>query len=71
MEEMNWIEKVINFLDGKKTHITSAVTAIFNLLAVFKIYEITPEQLIAINAALGSIIAIFIRLGVSRETRKS
>lgn len=52
------MNKLIEFLKGKKTYLISVFTAVYGLLVVFGVVNFTPEQETAINllvlALLGS-----------------
>ncbi len=57
---MNLIKK----LEGKKTYIVAVILAVVNLLAQFEV--ITPEQVKTINALLGALGLLCLRLGVQK-----
>lgn len=61
------MEKLITFLDGKKTYIAAFITAVVNLLIAFNVIVLTPEQIVAVEGILGALLSTTIRLGISNK----
>lgn len=53
---MNKIIELYDYLQGKKTNLIAALTAIYGLLSVFGVIVISPEQQTAINALIIAIL---------------
>lgn len=48
--------KFLEFLNGNKTYLVSILFALFNVLLVFNVFILTPDQLVAID---GVFVALF------------
>lgn len=57
---------LLNWMDGKKTYITTFAMALFNFLKAMGWVDLTQEQLTSINALLGAAIVVFLRMGVKK-----
>ena len=55
----------MEFLKGKKTYICAIIGSALNLLLVFGVFTLSPEQTIAIEGLLAAIMGVTIRLGIS------
>ena len=64
MEEMNFFEKIVNWLKGKKTYIVVIVGVLVNGMIAMEI--IPRESFVTVNAILG-----FLGLGTIRAGIKS
>ena len=62
---MNILE-ILKLLEGKKTYIISVITAVFNLLLVLGVIEMSPEQIVAMEGVFGSLLSTTIRLGIKK-----
>ena len=54
-------------LDGWKTKITAIVTMVLNMLSMFDIVSLPPEQMMEINAALIALIGAFLHAKMTRK----
>ena len=64
------MNKLITFLEGRKTYILSFATAVINLLQVFNVTSLSEEQILSINVLLATAIALAIRETVMRVGNK-
>ena len=63
------MQKVIEYLQGKKSYILIVIGATVNLLQVFGVTTLTTEQLTAINTLLFALFGVSIKAGVNRELK--
>lgn len=61
---------LITFFSGKKTYVVGIIGAIINLLLVFGVFILTPEQLMAIEGLIVAVMGVTIRLGISKNGTK-
>jgi len=67
---METVNKIIAYLDGKKTIIISAIIVVFNALCIAGAVTLTPEQYMAINSILAASGLTTLRVGMKAETKK-
>lgn len=58
------LDKIISYLEGKKTYIVAVITALFTVLEVFGVVNVTPEQRGAIYALLAAMFGAAIRASI-------
>lgn len=61
---MEYIAKVLMFLEGKKTYVVAFVAALVNLLVAFNV--LNTEQLNQINVVLGALGLAALRAGITK-----
>jgi hypothetical protein len=64
------MNNLINWVDGKKTYITTFVMALFNFLRSMGWLDIDQEQVTSINTLFGAAIVVFLRMGVKKSGSK-
>jgi hypothetical protein len=55
-----------SLLGGYKTYLTAATGILFNILAVFHVWNLTADQLTAVNGGIVLLAAAFLRMGVKK-----
>lgn len=63
---MNWIKVLLQKVDGRlsKAKVTALVAAIINLLQIWGVFDLTPEQWSSLNVALVALFGVFLRDGI-------
>ena len=67
---METVNKIIAYLDGKKTYIIGAFIVVLNALIMSGVVSMPNEYLEAINYILIATGLTTLRVGVSKETKK-
>jgi hypothetical protein len=60
------LQKVMSYLDGKKTYIFSVILAVFTLLKVFNIITTTIEQDTAVYGLIASLLGLSIKSAIKK-----
>ena len=62
------MQKIIDFLSGKKTYISAVIAAGLNMAIIFGwLGELTAEQIIAIESLLGALLGTTIRAAIAKK----
>jgi hypothetical protein len=64
---MNTLKQILDYLDGKKTYISSVLLAGYGVLKVFSIIDTTADQDAALLALLGSLLGISLRDAINKK----
>ena len=60
------INKISEFLQGKKTYIVAVLTALYTVLQAFNVINTTPEQDLAIYALLAAVFGATIKSAIKK-----
>ena len=62
------MEKIIEFLNGRKTYISAIIAAGMNMAIIFGWFgDITAEQIVAIEGLLAALLGSTIRAAIARK----
>ena len=65
------MDKFIKYLEGKKSYFVLLAAAVLNLLQVFDVTHMTPEQLVTLNTFIALLFGVSVKAGINREVGKA